>query len=230
METFFILFVLIFVPFIWYINRAITYTSDTVGENAPLQRERTYQFSASQYFGTLIKVLEAQLLIMMPVLAVIVVRAGIRQELYVCFLLAPCFLIFAGYLLFYFYFDWQYWIITRHVTLTLNPDDQSITIDSPARYSVLTPNTVVRIEHHLQKMDNPKNPLAGYGYYLFYEADGQITQLNNIFISHIGHVEFIERFFGHVPQALIWHRLAWATDVKPVEMPDSPNFASQNQR
>ena len=230
METFFILFVLIFVPFIWYINRALTYTSDTVGENAPLQRERTYQFSASQYFGTFTKAGETLLLIIMPVLAFIMIRAGIRQDQFICFLFAPFFLAFSGYLGFFFYFDWQYWIITRNVTLTLNPDDQSITINSPAQYSVLRPDTVIRIEHHLQKMDNSKNPLAGYGYYLFYEADGQITQLNNIFISHVGHVEFIEHFFGHVPQALIWHRLAWATDVKPVEMPDSPNFARQNQR
>lgn len=218
METFIILLVIVFVPFIWFINRALVYTDDTVGENAPLQRERTYYFSASQYFFTFIKVLEALLLVMMPVLAFIVVDVSIHQKQYFGFLLAPFFLAFSGYLIFYFYFDWQYWTITRNVVLTFDPSSQSITIDSPDQHSVLTPDTVVRLEHHLQKMDNAKNPPAGYGYYLFYRSDGQIIQLNNLFISHIGHVEFIEHFFGHVPQALVWHRLAWAMDIKPTDI------------
>ncbi len=203
----------------------LRFTNETVGEDSPLQRERTYQFSASKYFGTFTKVLEAFLLVMSLVLAFIMINVGVRQEQFIGFVFAPFFFAFAGFLVFYFYFDWQYWTITRNVSLTLNPHDQSITIDSPARYSVLTPATTIRIEHHMQKMDNAKNPLAGYGYYLFYQSDGQITQLNNLFISHIGHVEFIERYFALVPQALVWHRLAWPTDVKQAEMPASPNFA-----
>ena len=225
METFFILFVLVFVPFGWFMVRVLQYTEETVGKDAPLHRKRSYQFSAYQYFVTFIKVLEAQLLIMMPVLAFIVIHVSIRQEQFLCLLFVPFFLAFSGFLGFYFYFDWQYWTITRHVVLTLNPEDQSITIDSPAQYMVLTPETIIRIEHHRHKINNAKNPLADYGYYLFYSSDGQVTQLNNLFFSHIGHVEFMEHFFAHVPQAFVWHSLAWATDVKPTEITTSPNFA-----
>lgn len=230
METFLVLFVIIFVPFIWFISRALQYTRETVGEDSPLHRKRTYQIGAYQYFGTLTKVLEAFLLVMSLVLAYILINVGIDQEQVLGFIFAPFFIAVAGFLGFYFYFDWQYWTITQNVSLTLNPNDQSITIESPDQYSVITPDTAIRIEHHVQKMDNAKNPLAGYGYYLFYQSDGQIIQLNNLFISHIGHVEFIERYFAHVPQAFVWHRLAWPTDDSQVEMPAPPNFAPQNKR
>lgn len=216
MATFFILLIIIFAPFVWYINRALRFTNETVGEDSPLHKERTYQLSASQYFGEFTKVLFAIVLVMTVVLSYIMSKVAFQQEpLGAVF--ALFFLAFAGFLYYYFLFDWQFWTITRNVILTLNPFQPSIIVESPTNHAILTPDNVIGIEKHLIKVDNSKNPFSGYGYYLFYSEDGHSTCLNTIFFSHIGHFEFLERFFGHVPQTIVWHAFPWNPDFNPVK-------------
>ena len=225
METFFLLLALIFIPFVWFIVRMLRFTNETVGEDSPLRKERTYQFSASEYFGGVTKVLLVMVFIMSLVLSYIMSEVAFRQEpLAAAF--GMFFLVFAGYLCHYFYFDWQFWTITRNVTLTMNPFQGSLTVESPTFCDVLTPDNVISIEHHLVKVDNSKNPFSGYGYYLFCRNDGQTTHLNTIFFTHVGHFEFMERFFGRVPQTLVWHSFPWNPDFNPIENLKSPNFDS----
>ena len=225
METFFILAVLVFLPFGWFILRMLRFTNETVGEDSPLHKERTYQVTATQYFGDFTKVLIAILLLMSIALSYIMSEVAFRQEpLAVAF--GVFFLGFAGFLCYYLYFDWQFWTITRNVVLTLNPFQPSVTIEGPGQCTILMPDTVSRIEHHLIKVDNSRNPFSGYGYYLFYTKDGQTTRLNTIFFSNIGHFEFLERLFGQVPQAIVWHPFPWNPDFNPVEKLESPNFDS----
>lgn len=209
METFFILFVLVFVPFGWFIVRALRYTNETVGKDSPLYKERTYQFSVSRYFIGFFKLLMAIVLVEMSVGFMMVIPIAIHQEPLLFFFLL--FLaVFIGLLVFFFYFDWQYWTITRNTFITLNPFQPSITVDSPEYTSYLTPDNVAHIEQHLKQSSNSKDILGGYGYYLFYTNDGQITRVNNIFFADI---EFLDRFFSTVPQTCVLHRFPWITDL-----------------
>ena len=167
------------------------------------------------------------------VLSSIMSEVAFRQEPSVAAFVAAFgmfFLAFAGFLCYYFHFDWQFWTITRDVTLTMNPFQGSLTVESPTFFAVLTPDTITRIEHHLIKVGNSKSPFNGYGYYLFFGNDGQTTRLNTIFFSHVGHFEFMECFFGHVPQTLIWHSFPWNPDFIPIENLKSPNFDSLSER
>lgn len=208
------LFVLaaLFIPFIWFIYRMIRYTDDTIGENSPLYRERTYEILWEHYFVTFYKIMLVVMFIMMLLLRKIILTETTRLHNPLIFLPALFFFGFAIYILFVFYVDWQYWTITRDVQLILNPSDPSIYIESPDQTATITPENVTRIESHLRKSDNPKEPLYGYGYLLFYLTDGTIVRINNLFFSHYG--EFLERFFQDTPKITIYHRIPW---ISPIE-------------
>lgn len=227
METFFILLTLVFVPFLWLIRRALRFTEESVGADSPVYKERTYQFTASQYFGSFLKIMIVFMIIMMLVAAYIFGKAALIQEP-LLFIFTLVLLVFAGLFGFVIYFDWQYWTITRNVQVTFNPFQPSLTIDSPFQYSVLTPDNVVRIEQHVKETSNSKDILGGYGYYLFYNDDGTVTPINNIFFNHVGHFEFLERFFPSATRRVIQHRLPWVTDINQAGNPEPPNFDTQN--
>ncbi|MCX6213062.1 hypothetical protein [Spirosoma sp.] len=229
METFFILFVLVFVPAGWFLVRALRYTDETVGENSPLYKERTYQFSASRYFLGFFKLLMAVVLVEMIGLSFILTKQVIAHTPSP-FPLAWLVLVFAAFvvlLALFFYIDWQYWTITRNVSVTLNPFQPSIFVDNPQYYSTLTPDNVVRIERHVKKTSTSKDPLSNYGYYLFYTNDGQITRINSIFFDDL---EFLERFFSTVPNTIVYHRIPWITDCTQAGNPIAPNFAAYPER
>ncbi|GAB2522631.1 hypothetical protein [Spirosoma aerophilum] len=226
METFFILFVLVFVPAGWFLVRALRFTDETVGENSPLYKERTYQFSASQYFIGFFKILMGIVFIQAIVLPYVILKEAVAHEPS----LFPLALVFAAFIavpIFFFYVDWQYWTITRHTRITLNPFNPSITVDNPDYTSYLTPENVVRIEHHLKKTSNSKDPLGNYGYYLFYTNDGQIIRINNLFFADI---EFLERFFSVVPHTAILHQVPWIINHNQAGNPIAPNFAAYPER
>ena len=216
MKTFLILLAIVFTSSVWFIIRAIRYTDETVGADSPLYKERTYQFSAYDYFGQFTKALLAFLLIQMILIVFLITKVAIYQQP-LLFIFVLFFSAFIGFLIFVFYFDWRYWTITRNALITLNPFQPSITVDGRTHHSIFTPDNVVCIELHLKKTNNSKDPLGGYGYYLFYGTDSQTTQVNNIFFSHIGHIEFLGRFFSNVPQVIVWHRLPWITNYDHIE-------------
>lgn len=226
METFFILAVLVFLPFGWFILRMLRFTNETVGEDSPLHKERTYQFSASQYFSDFLRIANPIMVVMMLMLVLITSKAAIRQEEPLLLIFSLFFFGFAGLFCFVIYFDWQYWTITRNVSVTFNPFQPSITVDSPTQHCVLIPDTVERIEQHEKDPKNVSRMLIGYGYYLFYTTDGQVIRINNIFLKGFISTEFLERFFPNVPRTIVWHRLPWITDLNPIQNPKSPNFAT----
>ncbi|MCK8492084.1 hypothetical protein M0L20_09515 [Spirosoma sp. RP8] len=211
METFIILLVIVFVPFIWFIYKMIRYTDDTIGENSPLYRERTYEILTEDYFVTFYKGMLAVIFIQFLIIVKILVGEAIRQADPRVFIPALFFFFMAVYLTFIFYVDWQYWTITRDVQLTLNPFDSSIHIDSPTQLATLTPENVDYIESHLRKSDNPKEPLYGYGYLLFYLTDGTIVWVNNLFFAD--HAEFLERHFKGKPLTTVYHRIPWVREL-----------------
>ncbi|GAB4005501.1 hypothetical protein GCM10028808_05430 [Spirosoma migulaei] len=212
MKNALILLAIIFIPFIWFIYKMIRYTDDTIGENSPLYRERTYEIQIEQYFVTFYKLLLVFTVVMMLILTKMLISIALNQHDPLVFMAALLFLGFAVYVLFVFYVDWHYWTITRNVQLTLNPFQPSIHIDSPDQLATLTPDSIDRIELHLRKSDNPKEPLYGYGYYLFYQKDGTAVRINNIFFTH--YAEFLERFFSHTPRQIIRHRIPWITPIE----------------
>lgn len=226
METFFILMVVVFLPFGWFIIRMLRYTKETVGADSPLTKERTYHISAAQYFSIFSEsTLNAFVAIMMLVLAFITTREAIRQDL-LLLLFPVCFLTFTGFFCFFIYFDWQYWTLTRNMLVTFNPFHPSITVDSPTQYYLLTPDNVVHIERHEKDSRRVSRMVAGYGYYLFYAIDGQIIQVNNRFFNDFIRTEFLERFFPNTPQSVIRHSSTWTTDLNYSGKLKSPNFAA----
>lgn len=229
METFFILFTLVFALFLWYLDRAFQYTNETVGDYSPVYIERTYHFSAAQYFGQFIKFLLASLLFGMPFLVYVVIKAAILHDQPVCFLFAFFFSAFALFLAFFFYVDWLYWLITRNTAITFDPLQPSLTIHYSNQSVRLTAKNLLRIEEHRTKSGNSKYLFDGYGYILLYTTDGQIAQINNIFFNHVGHTEFIERFFKNVSKTIVWHHpLAWPTHIEIRQKSTVKNFAAQH--
>lgn len=216
MKNFFLLFTIIFVPFAWFLYRALRYTKETIGEDSPLYTEQTYHFSAYSYFCKFYKVLLAIVLAEMLFLIDVMTRAAVNQQEPLIFLFVLLFVAFAGFLGFFFYFDWQYWTITRNILITLNPLLPGIVVASPRVDRVLTPENVLRIEHHVKKITSAKDPLGGYGYFLFYTRDGQVTLVNDVFLIH---VEFLKRFFSTVPSGIIYHKLPWVGGINWQETP-----------
>ncbi|WP_338874234.1 hypothetical protein WBJ53_01255 [Spirosoma sp. SC4-14] len=202
----------------------IRYTSKTIGDESPLYTEQSYSLSAYDYFFRFFKILLAFLLVQMIVLAWIIAKEAIRPHQPLLFLCTLCFTGFAAYFCFIFYFDWQYWTITKNVCITLNPHTPSIIISSPDQTSFLTPSNVVRIEHHLRKTENSKDPLGGYGFFLFYDTNQNVVQLNNIFLIH---VEFLARFFKDIPQTIVWHTYPWVAYSDQIKV-KRKNLASHN--
>lgn len=210
MKNFFLLLTLVFVPFLWFMYRTLRYTKATIGESSPLYKEQTYHFSTFDYFFKFYKVLLAVVLVEMVFLICVMTKAAIQQREPLIFLFVLFFAAFAGFLGFFFYFDWQYWTITRNVLITLNPFQPAIVVTSPIYNRILRPENVLRIEHHVKKTTNTKDILGGYGYYLFYTEDGQVTRINAVFLIH---VEFLNRFFPTVPTGIIYHKLPWVNGI-----------------
>ncbi len=131
METFLVLLAIIFVPFIWFIRRMLRFTEETIGDDSLLygletspNRIRTYQFSASDYFGTFLKAMYAFLFIQMLLVSSMLMRFVPKQEGILKLLLSSFilgFLAFAVYIAYSFYIDWRFWTITRNVALTFDP-------------------------------------------------------------------------------------------------------------
>ena len=222
--------VVVFLPFGWFILRMLRFTDETVGEHSPMHLERTYHFTASHYFGSFLRIANPILVVMMFASAFMMSKGAIRQEEPLLFIFSLFFLGFAGFLCFVIYFDWQYWAITKNVFITFSPFQPGLIVDTPTQHYVLTPDTVEHIEQHENDPKYVSKMLVGYGYYLFYTADGQVVRINNIFFSNIGHIEFMERFFSTTPKTVVWHRLLWVTNLNGTEKPEQPNFAAQNQR
>ena len=219
METFLILLVIVGGPFVWFIVRMLRFTQETVGDDSLVygldtseKRTRTYHFSASQYFGTFLKVMYAVIFVQMLASAFIIVKVFPRQEpmlLVLLLALVLIFLAFAFFIVYYFRVDWKFWTITRNVWVTFNPYVPSITVEEPAEIDVLTPETVSRIEHHQIESGNPRYPLNGYGCLCFYKTDGQLIWLNNGYFTNFGPSEFLIKFFSHVPVTIIWYQFPY---------------------
>ncbi|WP_020607182.1 hypothetical protein [Spirosoma spitsbergense] len=205
METFFILLVSVGVPFVWFIVRMLRFTKETVGEESPLMVERTYEVTVKEYFGTFSRIMNGLLTVMMLGLTILMIRVGIQQEPVVV-VFAPFFLVSAGMFGFCIYLDWQYWHITRGVRVTFCPENPGISIDAPTWHRILTPDTLVRVEQYVA---NGSRLFAGYSYFLFYEADGQVTLLNAILFSNFSHYEFLEKYFPAVPITLVRQEIPW---------------------
>jgi hypothetical protein len=229
METFFILLAIVFIPFIWFIVRMLRFTDETIGENSPLYKIRTYEVSFNDYFFTFEKIGWAVCAFMMLLLSKIMVDAALTQEpLLWLFVLTFA----AGSALFVslFYVDWQYWLITRGVKVILDPIQPAIIVDSPSTYNILTPDNILRIEEHRKDPGKVSRMLADYGYFLIYTKDGHCIPINFILLGGFVYTEFVERFFSTVPRTTIWHKSAWPSELDNLRMSKSPNFATPNQR
>lgn len=240
MKTFFILLILISIPFVWFIRRMLRFTEDTVGEDSLVygldsskKRTRAYQFSASQYFVTFMNVLCALVFIQMLVAIFVVAKTNFPQEplrLLLSFVFTLALLAFAVFLIFYFYIDWKFWTITQNVRVTFDPHIPSIIVGEPTEFYILTPDTVSHIEHHLVKSSNPRYLLNGYGCLYFYKTDGQLIWLNNIFFRNFSQYEFLGRFFPGVPVSTIYHRFPYRSLIAHFESMQAPNFDPHHQR
>lgn len=229
METFFILLAIVFVPFIWFIARVLRFTDNTIGENSPRYKSRTYEVSFRDYFFTFEKVSWIACTIMMLVLSKIMVDVALNQEP-LAWLFVLTFATAAAFFGSCFYVDWQYWLITRGVKITLDPTQPAIIVDSPSTYNVLPPEKILRIEEHRKDSGKVSRMLADYGFFLLYTTDGQSIPINFILLGGFVYTEFVERFFSTIPRTIIWHQSAWPVELDYVRKSESPNFATPNQR
>jgi hypothetical protein len=185
--------------------------------------------SFSDYFFTFEKISWAACTVVMLALVKIIVDVALNQEplawLFVLTFAAAAALFGAC-----FYVDWQYWLITKGVKVTLDPTQPAIIVDSPSTYSVLMPENILRIEEHRKDSGKVSRMLADYGCFLIYTTDGQSIPINFILLGGFVYTEFVERFFSAIPRTIIWHQSAWPTELDYVRKSESSNFATPNQR
>ena len=224
METFFILAIIVLLPFVWFIRRMLRFTDETVGddslafglETSP-NRTRTYQFSEADYFGTFLKVMYAVLFVMMLVLTFILLKAPLPQgtmQWATLFFAVVCFPASAAYIAYFFYIDWRFWTITRNVLVTFEPYTPAITINGPQDFGEFTPDTLSHIEQHLLKIDNSKHPLHGYGCLYLHGTDGQLVRVNAIFFQNFSQQSFLERYFPDASVTVVQHPFPFTSMIE----------------
>lgn len=203
MKTFW-LFALIFIPFTWFIIRALRFTDETIGKRSPVYSVQSYRISSLQHFGTLVHILLGVVVVMMLATARLLLPEIPRQPSVLIVLLGvlaiiavPCF---------FYYVDWQYWKLVRDKTITLNPETSSIQVDNGISQVALTPATLMRIEQHIKRTTSTRDPLGLYGYYVFYPVSVPPVVLSNTYFLHN---EFLDRYFKEVPQTQIEHKIPW---------------------
>lgn len=200
----FLLFALIFIPFVWSIWQLVRYTDETIGDRSPVYSIQTYSVTALQHFGTFTHIILLTLSLLMLATVALLIPAIVAQPS--ALLILPLLLAIVGLTAFFCYFDWQYWKLVRGKAVTMNPFEQSIQVDDGISQIVLTPANVIHLEHHTKISTSTKDLLAIYGYCVFCTEENQTVVLSNrYFIEN----ELLERYFKTVLQTHTGHKLPW---------------------
>lgn len=210
----FLITVSVLAPFAWVIYKLLRYTAQTIGDESPLVIVVTYKIEDWAYFSrfnflfliffTLIN------LFMMYVMLFIAIPSATA---YWHWLIGMGCLASSVYGLWYtfliFKLEWQYWLITRNKTITLDPTDKSLEIATRYKTVRFAADDVQEIEQHSSGLASSKM-VAGYGYLIFKLKDGRTAYLN----LNKSYLEFaLEDYFKNVPFRRIPHKIPWIKAV-----------------
>jgi hypothetical protein len=201
-------------PFGWFIYKMLRYTAKTLGDESPLAIVVTYKIEDWQYltrFNFLFLIFFALLNLYM--IYIMLFLAIPSAKVYWHWLIGLGCLASSMYGLWYiilvFRLEWQYWLITRNRTITLDPTDKSLEIDNREETIRFTAADVQQIEQHTSGLSSSKM-VAGYSYLIFRLKDGRAVYLN----LNKSYLDFaLEAYFKSVPIQRIPHKIPWIVAV-----------------
>jgi hypothetical protein len=206
----FLITVSVLTPFAWVIYKLLRYTAKTIGDESPLVIVVRYKIEDWQYFTRfdyilnvvitllMVSMLYADVFVLMPASNSFwhwMVSLGLFAAcLYALWLIASVFKL-----------DWQYWLITRNKTVTLDPADKSLTIDTAEEIIRFSADDVQEIEKHGSGLKSSKM-VAGYSYLIFKLKNGHAVYLN----LNKSYLDFaIDDYFKTVPIQYVPHKIPW---------------------
>jgi hypothetical protein len=199
-----LLFLLVFIPFGWFVWRMLRFTRDTVGDNSPLKVPRTYTVSCWQYFTSLhmflsyILYVSCLTVVALPLVAKIPWDAA-PLPLWVLFpLVGLVGLLLIGFFLHNLLLDLNYWQHTRNKTLHFYPDRRTVTLETPERTYELRREDVLGLESY----SNHRHSRNVYMYYRLKLANGEEL----IFTDRSAGFGFILEYFGQLPHQAHYQR------------------------
>ena len=205
-----LIFATVFLPVGWFIYRMIRYTAKTVGDESPLATAVTYKIEDWDYFirfdflvlGLLTWVSLYMLYIM---LFMGISSATAYWHWLICLGCLASSFYGLSYVVLVLKLNWQYWLITREKTITLDPADKSLTIATAEEIIRFSAADVQEIEQHTSGLSSSKMA-AGFSYLIFSLKDGQAVYLN----LNKSYLDFaIDDYFKTVPIQRIPHKIPW---------------------
>lgn len=205
-----LIFATVFLPVGWFIYRMIRYTAKTVGDESPLATVVTYKIEDWDYFirfdflvlGLLTWV---SLYMMYVMLFMAIPTATAYWHWLICLGCLASSFYGLWYVVLIFRLDWQYWLITRGKTVTLNPADKSLEIATSDETVCFTVAEVDVVEKHGPGLNSGKL-VAGYRYFIFKLKDGRWIYLNH----NKSYLDFaIDDYFKTVPIQYVPHKIPW---------------------
>ncbi|MFD1143888.1 hypothetical protein ACFQ4C_22375 [Larkinella insperata] len=197
-------------PFGWVIYRLIRYTAKSMGNESPLVVRVTYQVSKGEYFSrfaflSLLVLIFFNLLLLYCMFFIAerfataywhwgIVWSGVAVAFYSLWFIALLFKL-----------EWQYWLITKARTITLDPADKSLEIAAADGLVRITASDVEAVEIHAPGPESSKM-VGGYHYFCFILKDGRRIYLNH----NKSYLDYsITDYFKTVPTRCVPHKIPW---------------------
>ncbi|GAB3322438.1 hypothetical protein GCM10027299_18100 [Larkinella ripae] len=201
---------MVLTPFGWFIYRLIRYTAKSLGDESPLSVQVSYQITEQEYFTRfdflflIFFVLSNLFIIYLAIFFAIQTASTPWHRLSALVMLAV-----SLYILWWsirlFRLEWQYWLITKEKTVTLNPADKSVEIATSGDTVYFTVAEVEKIENHTPDFSSGKL-VTGYRYFIFHLKDGRRIYLNH----NKSYLDFaIADYFKSVQILRIPHKFPW---------------------
>ncbi|GAB3895716.1 hypothetical protein GCM10028803_12520 [Larkinella knui] len=206
----FLITVSVLAPFGWVIYKLLRYSAQTIGDESPLVIVVTYEIEDWEYFVSfnfffLLFFTLINLFFLYAAVFFQISAAAVSWHWFIrlCFLASSVYALWWCVLL--FRLEWQYWLITKGKTITLDPTDKSLEIATSQETVRLTAADVDEVEKHAPGLNSGKM-VAGYQYFIFKLKDGRRVYLNH----NKSYLDFaIDDYFKTVPTQRISHKIPW---------------------
>jgi len=204
METFLVLLAIIFLPFVWFITKALRYTARNVGQNSPFARTVTVRWSAGAFFTRLELI---GLYVLMGIgLLLLFIAMGIlsRQPDQVAGFLF-LFLMSMGAIGFGLYavnIQAKLWELIRHRSVSFDPATRQVTISEHDRCRTIAAPDVATIEHHIDNRGG-RGPMIWF--YTLILSDGQRYSIHDLLLP----IDIIDHYFPSVPRTTVARNRMW---------------------
>ncbi|RRA98986.1 hypothetical protein [Larkinella rosea] len=210
----FLTFAFVFLPVGWFIYKMLRFTAKTVGNESPLAIVVSYEIDEWEYFTQFNYLLNVFFTLISVLLLYITVFFAIpAAKAYWHWIIGLSLLATTLYSLWFmtlvFRLDWQYWLITRNKTVTLDPTDKSLEIATWQETIRFTATDLQEIEKHGPGLKSSRM-VAGYSYLVFKLKTGRSFCLN----FNKSYLDFaLEDYFKTVPIRYVPHKIPWIKAV-----------------